>query len=251
MLYKYRPLNRNTMSILLNSELYFSDPNTFNDPFDSEYSIDLPIDIAKNALEFANKLVLNKYEEQNPKEATATRIVLLDIIQNRDINYLKKYLIKILGNSLKLNKINIGICSLSKVYNNTLMWSHYAKNHSGICIGFDDSTPLFKDAKKIEYSNHYYLFNMRTFNKTKYILDPFLRKSWHWRYEKEYRIISRSGPGLQYFDPISIKRIYFGCRASDEDVELVKRIIAKHNHKILLYKLEKSISTYQLILNRI
>ena len=29
------------------------------------------------------------------------------------------------------------LCSLSKVYNSLLMWSHYCYNHKGVCIGLD------------------------------------------------------------------------------------------------------------------
>ena len=29
------------------------------------------------------------------------------------------------------------LCSLSKVYDSILMWSHYCGNHKGVCIGLD------------------------------------------------------------------------------------------------------------------
>ena len=35
-LYKYRKLNLNTINGLINNQLFFSDPESFNDPFDAK-----------------------------------------------------------------------------------------------------------------------------------------------------------------------------------------------------------------------
>ncbi len=34
-----------------------------------------------------------------------------------------------------------GIYSLSKSYNENLMWTHYANKHRGYCLGFDYNKP--------------------------------------------------------------------------------------------------------------
>jgi hypothetical protein len=33
-------------------------------------------------------------------------------------------------------KLDIGICCFSDTYDSELMWTHYAGDHSGICIGY-------------------------------------------------------------------------------------------------------------------
>ena len=38
--------------------------------------------------------------------------------------------------NLEINKERFKTCSLSKINDNKLMWSHYAKEHTGICIGY-------------------------------------------------------------------------------------------------------------------
>ena len=250
-LYKYRPFNTNTISCLLNKEIFFSDPDRFNDPFDSEYSLNLPSNILNRAMDYANKLVLNEMEKRSPKEATWIRVALLDIIRQNDEDYLKYYLVKILANLRLFNKINIGIYSMSSINNNILMWSHYARNHTGICIGFDSNIHPFSNAQNVSYTNQYYQFNSKTFKNKKYVLEPFLRKSSHWRYEKEYRIISEEGGGLIQFNPKAIKRIYFGCRSSNHTIKMVQLLVSKYPQKIYLYKLEKSLSKYTLIASKV
>ena len=42
---------------------------------------------------------------------------------------------KLLEN-LEINKMDFRTCSLSKNNDNKLMWSHYAQEHTGICIGY-------------------------------------------------------------------------------------------------------------------
>jgi len=37
----------------------------------------------------------------------------------------------------------------------TLMWSHYADNHRGICLEFDTTNPLFSDALEVAYRSEY------------------------------------------------------------------------------------------------
>lgn len=52
--------------------------------------------------------------------------------------------------ALKGEKNSYGICSLSEISGNDLMWAHYANGHDGIAIGVEiDSTKY--EVKKVKY----------------------------------------------------------------------------------------------------
>ena len=127
-LYKYRPLaddscdckiNKNTLRLLENGELFFSKPSDFNDAFDSKIEYDTSVSSAE----------ITKYLcEQGVDEGVIYNIIgqinqgtlsVSDIISSNGSGY---------ADSLKI------LC-LSKTEKNILMWSHYAKDHTGICVG--------------------------------------------------------------------------------------------------------------------
>ncbi|MFM5861617.1 DUF2971 domain-containing protein [Aeromonas veronii] len=98
-----------------------------------------------------------------------------------------------------------GIFSVSETPRNALMWAHYADEHSGLCIGFDDkvfqkSTTMKNHRvlintltpQKVNYDN--YRFDSQTSIRTKNdmleaIKTHLLTKSDDWIYEKEHRWI--------------------------------------------------------------
>ena len=47
------------------------------------------------------------------------------------------------------------IYCLASDADNTLMWSHYAEKHSGICLEFDVDNDLFRKAKQVVYASTY------------------------------------------------------------------------------------------------
>jgi hypothetical protein len=73
----------------------------------------------------------------------------------------------------------------------TLMWSHYADNHRGICLEFStENNDLFSNACKVSYRKEYPQWSLHTMDE---YLEVFLTKSDDWKYEEEYRIIARAG----------------------------------------------------------
>jgi hypothetical protein len=85
----------------------------------------------------------------------------------------------------------LGFISFSERWNNPLMWGHYARNHSGICLKFKITT----DAKvKVSYTPERLIYpadELRKLNENnsetqfKEILS---RKSDLWSYENEWRL---------------------------------------------------------------
>jgi hypothetical protein len=123
--YKFLPVER--LDYFSNEQLRFTQPIDLNDPFEC-----LPqkpnFEELKNLI---NSLILpnsDKHQEQKVKEKFD--YVFLDNL------YKSQY--------EKVNK-DIGIFSLSKKWNNSLMWAHYTISHKGFCIGFDSKHNYFAD----------------------------------------------------------------------------------------------------------
>jgi len=90
----------------------------------------------------------------------------------------------------------LGIFSLSRRWNSTLMWSHYSLSHSGFCIGFNSEHPFFKrqprdpndigQVEPVEYHSDRLTVPIdRAFQLNARL---FYRKSLDWRYEEEERL---------------------------------------------------------------
>lgn len=129
--------------------------------------------------------------------------------------------------------------------NNTLMWAHYANNHTGICLEFSiEHLFLKQDLGKVffgevEYSSKYptYLLTSNTQNdhRDRMLLDSMTRKSLHWAYEKEYRlIINTRRPSSDAekipFEVKCLKSVSVGAKMADCDVLSVKENIEEHNY---------------------
>lgn len=109
------------------------------------------------------------------------------------------------------------ICSLSKNYTNTLMWSFYGEDHKGICIKLAVTS---KDWIKriINYDN---MLPTLTDDSSKF-LNLLSSKSKHWEYEDEVRYLrifeSQDKMKKSRYISIYIDSIYLGYRMSKKDV---------------------------------
>lgn len=168
---------------------YFDDPTLkissttqLNDPF--EEIID----------DESMSLALDKYEDSDP----------VSIFCKRDENLLSVF------NEVSFSSMieNIGIISLTETPRNLLMWSHYADQHKGICIGYKSnlldhmadrshpSLPVAFKPQKINYDNCRYDRYTDIFNgmdmielRKNIVMKSLLTKGDDWIYEKEHRCI--------------------------------------------------------------
>ena len=160
----------------------------------------------------------------------------------------------------------IKIACLTTHNDNTLMWSHYADKHQGICIEYDIDKILNENndkilIKKISYNRK--MISYDTFiNKQKKsinsiliddktlnnITDIFTVKSKEWEYEDEYRILfydeKNENPNGALIN-LPIKSICFGVQTSKEDKELVYDIVNFINLKNENIEKYKKIELYE------
>ena len=152
------------------------------------------------------RLYLASYSELNDPMEVAYRI-------KNNVKYDCSWL-----QMLRSEKNDIHICSLSKSYDNILMWSHYADSHKGCCIELEvtsetgiTETPVsyvdtIKDVAGADYRDEAYQ-----------ILS---RKIRCWDYEKEVRFLKEIplNSHISKYLKIKIFRIYLGCKMPSKDV---------------------------------
>ena len=133
-----------------------------------------------------------------------------------------------------------GIYCLTPIPTSTLMWSHYAKNHTGICLEYSlENNKLFPNACKVEYRTEYPSLSPVTLKDHRQLL---LTKSADWSYEEEFRLLARlqSGPfdshplgpvfravdGFLPLPPVSLTSVIVGCE--NKEAELIRRLVNEH-----------------------
>ena len=138
------------------------------------------------------------------------------------------------------NDLNrIGICCFSEIYDNVLMWSHYADSHRGVCLQFEGTshTPFFGMAQKVRYQIEYPIVNPIVDEPDKMVNLALLSKAKFWKYEKEWRIILvEEGPGIQKFPPELLKGVILGASISNENTMKVISWAEERNLPLQIYK---------------
>jgi hypothetical protein len=207
--FRFRRVDGHLISSLVNPSLYFAKPDSLNDPFDCR--IDLQSSFARAAL-----------------STTGNR---------------KKWLSTFLDKPLFFeNWKNIfdsfGVCCFSSAAEETLLWSHYADNHRGVCLAYRLpssflSDPLFRltAGAAVDYKaepltewlkNGPYEMDMDSFVKAVALI--YLKaKSPAWAYEKEARII-RTGHGVYGIRGDFLTQVCFGLHTPQDDIDLIVKL---------------------------
>lgn len=169
---------------------------------------------------------------------------------------------------------NIGILSLTEHWDNMLMWSHYAKHHTGICIGFHTDLDIFRTALSVLYTTSFPII-VRPQDENETILEKsFLMKAKCWEYEKEWRIIKRvmseyersdylaengylsqddlkiltdhRGPGRYSFNPAAIASVTLGSKISVDHAKFVMRACSGAGIDVPIFGIEPPADCYLL-----
>lgn len=234
-IYKYREVSENTEKILTNGEIFLNKPKNFNDPFDSRSTTIYEGDFSE-----WKEYLLGQGLSEPEAERTAHywKDKQYDVIDSisQDLDQ-------------SLNRVSC----FSEVNNSILMWSHYAKNHTGVCIEFSpkvegDSVALHLEPNQI-LTSHPYLseyaplfpiqytktmappFNRLKDNTSRIVHDFFLRKHEDWSYEKERRILFTSN--LLLNNPLRVKKssitgIFLGVRIEKSEKQKYIKICKEH-----------------------
>lgn len=264
-LFKYVTFKK--IDVLENAHIRFTQPLAFNDPFElfprfvgfapekdveeftQEYFSN-GSEIEKMLEESWNKEI-RKYEGLNIPFSLVENLMRekFDQVKPSAMTFLNDFMsmkgpqFREMALDIIMKALNrtIGILCFSEVPDNILMWSHYASNHTGFVIEFDENQSFFgqrskengirRCVRKVRYSNERPQFTFFDSslsddeNLDRWIKDLMWVKSSDWAYERECRmidslrecewVISDTDPPIYLF-PIPlccIKTIIFGCRA--------------------------------------
>ena len=186
--YKFRPLNKNTLALLVQQEIYFSNIALLNDP------LECPL-VQENDF-FRKDVFVRDYEP---------RICSL-VLPCADEDKCKKLPEKL------------------PVEDYLKFFSHYAEAYKGICIEYEITQEFLKNNKKMFYTPVQY----QDTNRIESIEQIFALKNTQWKYESEARFVAfgeRSTYPAAAEEGVKITKIFFGLKTRDEDKELVCRIL--------------------------
>ncbi len=128
-------------------------------------------------------------------------------------------------------KGELRLCSLSKIKDNQLMWSHYANGQRGVAIGLRiDSTQY--TVRPIQYNGLAYIRNQDFNDQT--AIEILSHKLEIWNYEEEVRIFVRD----KHFIDITVEEVITGVAMSNADFSFVRELIEKINPSIRIIKAE-------------
>lgn len=247
-LYKYLDIN-GAKCMLGNQNLQFTNASQLNDPFDCHPKL----------IDYSN-VPESKLQGWIPKEWW------MEKEENEALNL----------------RNETWLCSLSKVYDSLLMWSHYCYNHKGVCLGLDidkvmqSVPPMFGTIYlklfviEVQYRNiierpdahqsaeNIFLYQWKT-------------KEKEWQYEQEVRLVMQN-PSAMYaaFTPEQAKQnkeiwdwkeirhymplkaecfesIYLGVNIEQTEKEKITQLAKTLNPDIKIYQMEIDPVAFKLI----
>jgi len=238
--YKYRqPDIAKLEHILIRNELWAAKPTTFNDPFDCFPYIDLH-GTYDEALAFIGKRI----ERGAPEPSRDERRRLAREIHKKGLGCISN------ANSSDLWRESInqfGVISLSEDCLNILMWSHYAANHSGVCIEFStDDQPLNVSAA-VKYTADRPIFRPLDLDRSELMQRILLHKADIWRYEKEWRHFRiKEGAGKTTFPPSAITSVIIGAAASAQFERSFRDLMALREMQVPIRRVRFDEKTFRL-----
>lgn len=252
-LYKYRCVNDNSISMLSNNQIYFSSPLDFNDPFDCLAKENRFDNFDESSVEDFAKFFYNVQPEDFSTDKNQQ--LILELKNHPDIQKINKE-----NNSNLMNFIQkLGVLSLSERNDSILMWSHYADNHKGFCIGlkgnlgFDHDKLIKVKYEKVRYRRVFSEWLELQLDKEKFLdkaeEELVCTKYDDWNYEKEWRIVSSAGKGVRTYPAHVIDRIIFGLHMQPSDRNRVIDICKDKN--VQFFEAVKSSSSFAIEIREI
>lgn len=154
---------------------------------------------------------------------------------------------KIYGNLLEERNRKIGtrVFSLSETNRSSLMWSHYAASHTGICIAFDFSN--WQDTNTTTLKKVYYVDSPVKLPHS--MLEKYeefaIYKESSWSYEKEWRFLSKRDSFLDIGSD-TIKIIFLGAKFDTLYLQWIKYWRDVYNPNVEIRQMNFVTCSYEL-----
>jgi len=153
----------------------------------------------------------------------------------------------------------IGILCFSRCWSNPVQWSHYAKNHTGLCLGFEiEKDDALYEVTYVEKKYDREFTNKILYNKVKGVNEDRIKwiasKYNHWEYEKESRCIlelknktpDKNGLIYKYFDEeMKLMEIIIGAK-SNASHEEIKIALGNDLKDIQIFQAKLSLTSFEI-----
>jgi|GEM_PF-1993832 len=183
-LFKYRPYDNYAESWILNEELFFASPGSFNDPFDSKVMYTMEGTLAQKKKYLSEGIEITHPGIRKKKKWDLINRALENAFVEREYD----------GHIARIQQRidQYGVVSFSKKQDDLLMFSYYAKDHTGYCLKYLRSAEnVLSMAREIVYEPSYPKFSVFDFS----LRDAgalgdkvLLTKASCWQHEAEWRI---------------------------------------------------------------
>ena len=269
-LYKYREFNE-TLVISPSGEqvprwqqdLYYgiispAPPECFNDPYDSDLIVDNSFLNQKVARELyidtlVEKQVLSESEKELLRTATDWKAALESIMQTSLSSDFADDLMNSVNQTFQILKKEFRIACFSATKDSILMWSHYAKNHTGFCIEYDfHSSKLAQHLHPVRYTKGRKFIpgsfaDQDNAAANQAIYEAALYKSEKWSYEEEWRCVLHEKV-LNQFNPLpfDISRFAFNILPYINAVYLGAKTAEKYRSQICDHYKGTNVKVFQM-----
>lgn len=257
-LYHYQPFNKEYIAdLLLNNRIKFSNPATFNDPWDcrlnfSKHILDDP-EIYKENVDYA--VDVQRRLLSIPESELAIRAKKL----SEDRSFLEARIDEM---SIAMNDAitkDYRVYCMSSKPDSALMWAHYSK-HDGVCFGFKTKSIVFCSALEVSYAKEYPQLNPAENDECKFLRDVLFTKAEEWGYECEFRLIGKESntenflslsEGFLNFEPTDLEFVVVGSLIDDSQVKVLNEILIKRKAPVTLLKAVPDKEKYNLVLQQL
>jgi hypothetical protein len=237
--------------VLGNHRIFCSNPRNFNDPWDCKPYFNLEaLDDPSIMAATAETLISTRIDGPNAVE--------IDQRLRSDPAFLKSVMRDFSEQQASFIPGRWGLYCLTSDPCSTLMWSHYSRNHRGICLEFAVNKNRFTLAHRVRYQKEYprlLLFDDES------RLSILTVKSDDWTYEKEFRLVCPRYTNVKdhplcldgdylSIDALDLKSIILGCQITPEAERKVLDLVAGHAAHVEIQRAVRSADKYRLVLRK-
>lgn len=255
-LFHYQRYDSDRLRQLLESNcVYLSDTKDFNDPWDCRPCFDLsqldgPV-FYERQVRWFEQIGRRQNRGMSDEELRARTEKL-----RADRPLLEWSIRQMAGIDTEIQKRYRVYCLTTKPAD-TLMWSHYARNHTGICLEFHCRNDVFSSALQVAYCEGYPLLDLAD-DSDETVLLPLITKAKVWAYEDEYRLIAQEksqafgGASLITNDNFlalpdgALLSVVVGCVAPESTVDAIRSIVQQSGQKVAVRRTVRAQNRYEL-----
>ncbi|HVH74728.1 MAG TPA: DUF2971 domain-containing protein [Stellaceae bacterium] len=249
------------ISLLSAGKLKLSRPDSFNDPWDSRVHYRVPTDLEERKRVVAH--LAEWHRKHYPMMSEAER----DLRAHEFMSHPTKLEAALSENEEKLRVVirnQYRVYCLTEKPDSPLMWAHYARAHTGICLEFDarkapfteEFPPLTGGLLKVEYRTAYPAYDIVNGG-----YRALFTKSEDWSYEAEWRLIAeergfaRSMWTLKTDNDFltlpsgTLRSVTIGCLADESSRQRIERLVSSNAPDVLVRRAMLAPDRYELIIS--